>query len=106
YRAVGEATLDYMIRELTTSDGAFAASQDADTEGEEGLTFVWGADEVGEVLGDNAPFFAQHYEVTPLGNWEGRTILRRTSPPSDADVEARVAPTRHQTRRRDTGPHL
>ena len=51
YRAVGEATLDYMIRELTTSDGAFAASQDADTEGEEGLTFVWTADEIGEVLG-------------------------------------------------------
>ena len=58
YRAVGEATLDYMIRELTTSDGAFAASQDADTEGEEGATFVWTADEIGEVLGDDAPFFA------------------------------------------------
>ena len=53
YRAVGEATLDYMIRELTTSDGAFAASQDADTEGEEGATFVWTADEIGEVLGDD-----------------------------------------------------
>ena len=94
YRAVGEATLDYMIRELTTSDGAFAASQDADTEGEEGLTFVWTADEIGEVLGDDAPFFAGHYEVTPLGNWEGRTILRRTSPPADAAVEARLAAAR------------
>ena len=94
YRVVGEATLDYMIRELTTSDGAFAASQDADTEGEEGATFVWTADEIGEELGDDAPFFAQHYEVSPLGNWEGRTILRRTSPPSDADVEARLADTR------------
>src|SRR6185503_16721263 len=96
YRVVGEATLDYMIHELTTSDGAFAASQDADTEGEEGATFVWTADEIGEALGDDAPFFAQHYEVSPLGNWEGRTILRRTSPPTDADVEARLADTRNR----------
>ena len=41
YRDVATGTLDYMIRELTTDDGAFAASQDADTEGVEGLTFVW-----------------------------------------------------------------
>ena len=59
YREVVEATLDYLIRELTTSDGAFAASQDADTEGEEGATFVWTADEVGEVLGEDAALFAQ-----------------------------------------------
>src|SRR6185436_437483 len=99
------ATLDYMIRELTTSDGAFAASQDADTEGEEGLTFVWVADEVGEVLGDDAPFFAQHYEVTPLGNWEGRTILRRTSPPADAAIEERLANARERLlERRSTRP--
>ena len=43
-----------MIRELTTADGAFAASQDADTEGEEGATFVWTAAEIREVLGDDA----------------------------------------------------
>ena len=96
YRAVGEATLDYVIRELTTSNGAFAASQDADTEGEEGATFVWTADEIGEVLGDDAAFFAQHYEVSPLGNWEGRTILRRTSPPAGAEVEARLADARRR----------
>ena len=33
YREVATGTLDYMTRELTTTDGAFAASQDADTEG-------------------------------------------------------------------------
>ena len=44
-------TLDYMIRELTTDDGAFAASQDADTDGIEGLTFTWRAAEIREVLG-------------------------------------------------------
>ena len=94
YRAVAEGALDYMTRELTTSDGAFAASQDADTEGVEGATFVWTADEIGEVLGEGAALFADHYEVNPLGNWEGRIILRRTSPEAGAEVEGRLAAAR------------
>ena len=55
YRDVATGTLDYMLRELTTDDGAFAASQDADTDGIEGLTFTWRATEIREVLGDDAP---------------------------------------------------
>ena len=52
YRDVATGTLDYMVRELTTDDGAFAASQDADTDGEEGATFIWTAAEIRDVLGD------------------------------------------------------
>ena len=52
--ATATAVLDYMLRELATADGGFAASQDADTEGEEGATFVWTAGEMREVLGDAA----------------------------------------------------
>jgi uncharacterized protein YyaL (SSP411 family) len=105
YRAVAEGALDYMARELTTSDGAFAASQDADTEGVEGATFVWTADEIAEVLGDDAALFAEHYELNPLGNWEGRTILRRTSPEAGAEVEGRLAAARARLfHRRGTRP--
>ena len=46
YREVALGTLDYLARELLTDDGGFAASQDADTEGEEGATFVWTPEEV------------------------------------------------------------
>ena len=94
YRAVAEGALEYVTRELTTSDGAFAASQDADTDGEEGATFVWTADEIAEVLRDDAAVFAEHYEIAPLGNWEGRTILRRTSPPAGDSTEALLASAR------------
>jgi hypothetical protein len=69
--------LDYVLRELRTPDGGFAASQDADTEGEEGATFTWTADELRSVLGDGYPLFAAAYGVTEAGNWEGRTILSR-----------------------------
>ncbi|HEY2328018.1 MAG TPA: thioredoxin domain-containing protein [Gaiellaceae bacterium] len=42
---VGERTLDYMLRELALPGGGFASSQDADTEGVEGLTHTWGPGE-------------------------------------------------------------
>jgi len=45
YRLVTEETLDYMLRELRLPEGGFASAQDADTEGVEGLTFTWTAEE-------------------------------------------------------------
>ncbi len=98
YRDVAVGVLDYMIRELTTADGAFAASQDADTEGIEGLTFIWRAPEIREVLGVVAAArFADAYGVTDEGNWEGATILSRVwaaggEPPfrGDAALEAEL----------------
>ncbi len=79
YRDTARGTLDYLIRELSTADGAFAASQDADTDGHEGLTFTWRSDEIRSVLGDpdRAALFASAYGVTEAGNWEDVTILSR-----------------------------
>ena len=45
YREVAERTLDYLLRELRLEDGGFASSQDADTDGVEGLTYTWTAEE-------------------------------------------------------------
>jgi uncharacterized protein len=86
YRAVAQGTLDYMIRELTTTDGAFAASQDADTDGIEGLTFTWRAPEIREVLGDAATIFGAAYGVIEGGNWEGVTVLSRVASDDDLAV--------------------
>ncbi len=85
YLDVAVGTLDYLERELLTADGGFAASQDADTEGEEGGTFVWTLDEVAAVLDPGAAaVFSAAYDVTANGNWEGRSILRRVR--SDTDL--------------------
>ncbi|HKF85838.1 MAG TPA: thioredoxin domain-containing protein, partial [Candidatus Limnocylindrales bacterium] len=80
YRDTAVGVLEYLLRELLTEDGGFAASQDADTEGEEGATFVWSAAEIREVLeaaGLDHALFAAAYGVTEAGNWEGHTILSR-----------------------------
>ncbi len=97
--------LDYVLRELTTTDGAFAASQDADTDGIEGLTFTWRAAEIREVLGDGAPAFTAAYGVTEDGNWEGVTILSRVTPRGDPLAEAALAGARARLlERRATRP--
>jgi uncharacterized protein YyaL (SSP411 family) len=63
YRAVAEQTLDYMVRELRLESGGFASSQDADTDGVEGLTYTWTAEE------GAPPELLQPFE-------HGRSILR------------------------------
>jgi uncharacterized protein YyaL (SSP411 family) len=80
YRAVVTDTLDFIARDLRIpADGAFASSLDADTEGEEGATYVWDLAEVEQELGGDAALFAAAYGVRAEGNWEGRTILSRVS---------------------------
>jgi len=78
YRQRAEETVGWLLREMTTPEGAFSASLDADSEGEEGKFYVWSRDEIEEVLGPrDAEFFARIYDVTPGGNFEGHNILNR-----------------------------
>ena len=73
-----EETVRWLEREMIAEGGAFAASLDADSEGEEGKFYVWSAAEVLDVLGeDDARVFGKIYNVTPEGNFEGHTILNR-----------------------------
>ena len=72
---VVKKTLDYVIREMTSSDGTFFSAQDADTNGEEGQTFVWKKQEIEKILGKDSEIFCIYYDVTDGGNFEGNTIL-------------------------------
>ena len=85
-------TVQWLAREMTTPEGAFAASLDADSEGEEGKFYVWSSNEIVELIGPEAGgFFARHYDVSAEGNFEGHNILNRLKnvERSDAD-EARL----------------
>ncbi|MBN8963949.1 MAG: thioredoxin domain-containing protein [Rhizobiales bacterium] len=93
FRERARETVAWLGREMTTAEGAFSASLDADSEGEEGKFYVWSADEVARALGaEDAAFFAQHYDVTPAGNFENHNILNRLAQvPRTADDETRLA---------------
>ena len=77
-----DETVDWLVREMQLPDGGFAASLDADTEHEEGLTYVWSLDELADELGDGYAAFAEVYDASASGNWEGRNILNRLRPAS------------------------
>jgi uncharacterized protein len=98
-------TVGWLLREMVTEGrgpegdggGGFAASLDADSEGEEGKFYVWTKAEIEDVLGaDDTRVFAEIYGVTPGGNWEGHTILNRINALelSDEATERRLASMR------------
>jgi uncharacterized protein len=98
FRTRARETVGWLAREMTTEQGAFCASLDADSEGEEGKFYVWSFDEIVSVLGrDDAEFFAAHYDVTAQGNFEGHNILNRIKHlPRNIEDEKRLAPMREK----------
>src|SRR5207244_3539047 len=98
YRRRAQETVAWLAREMTTAEGAFCASLDADSEGEEGKFYVWSLAEIEDALGqDDGAYFAAQYDVTAAGNFEGRNILNRLklAPRSDDD-EPRLAALREK----------
>jgi uncharacterized protein YyaL (SSP411 family) len=75
YRERVRETVAWLAREMTTQ-GAFSASLDADSEGEEGKFYVWSFDQVMQALGpEDGAHFAAQYDVTAEGNFENHNIL-------------------------------
>jgi uncharacterized protein YyaL (SSP411 family) len=75
YRRVVEQTLDFVRRELTGPEGGCYSSLDADSEGREGLFYVWSPEEVVTELGsDDGRLFCETYGITAHGNFEGSNI--------------------------------
>ena len=91
-------TLDYVLREMTQPQGGFYATQDADSEGEEGKFFVWTEEEVHSVLGpEDGRLFCYAYDVTSSGNWEGHNILNRPKAHEQAAKVLQVSPEELET---------
>lgn len=75
-RRVAEGVFDYVIREMTSPEGGFYSTQDADSEGVEGKFFVWSTAEIEKLLGaQDAKLLADYYNATAEGNFEGENIL-------------------------------
>jgi uncharacterized protein YyaL (SSP411 family) len=86
-RRVAEQTCDWMLRELRTEAGGFAASLDADSEGVEGKFYAWTPAELTAVLGsDEASYAASVFGVTKAGTFEhGASVLQLRKDPADTD---------------------
>ena len=76
YRRTCEETLDYVLREMTSAEGGFYSTQDADSDGVEGAFYVWTPNELRAALGEaDAALMERIWGVRPGGNFEGHSIL-------------------------------
>ncbi|MBI1741577.1 thioredoxin domain-containing protein [Candidatus Acetothermia bacterium] len=77
YRRIVEETLEYVLREMTSSEGGFYATQDADSPGGEGAFFSWIPQEPKAVLGEKeGALICEYFGVTEAGNFEhGKSVL-------------------------------
>lgn len=83
-------TATFMLRDLRTSEGGFAAALDADSldestgEHREGAYYAWNVAQFHEVLGDDAEWAAEIFDVSERGNFEhGYSVLRRDRDPQN-----------------------
>jgi uncharacterized protein YyaL (SSP411 family) len=111
FREVLEQLFTWVEREMTSPEGGFYSSQDADSEGEEGKFYVWTAEEIDALLGEQATAFRLTYNVSPRGNWEDRHapgqlknilhLSRRLGPDPFASARATLFAAREQRVRPD-----
>jgi uncharacterized protein YyaL (SSP411 family) len=95
FARVADETAAFLLERFTTPEGAFAAAFDADTEGVEGKTYVWTAEELEAVLGADAAWAAEAFGIDVRSpNFEhGANVLELPEDPSDG---ARFAAVRHR----------
>lgn len=90
YKNVVTETLEYIKRDMTTKNGAFYSSLDADSnslegELEEGAFYVWTKDELKSILKNDFELFSYYYNVNSYGHWEDNNyVLIRKS--DDASI--------------------
>ncbi|MGI8731641.1 MAG: thioredoxin domain-containing protein [Solirubrobacteraceae bacterium] len=92
-RRTTQETLDWVLREMTGPEGGFYSALDADSEGVEGMFYVWSMDELREVLGDDADVALRWLGASDQGNFEGQNILESRGDEPEPVVRERIRAT-------------
>jgi len=89
YARVAGEIFEYVLRDMTDSEGAFYSAEDADSEGVEGLFYLWTPAQIKDVVGKEAgDLLCRFYDVTPAGNFEDHRNILHVSKP--AEIFARM----------------
>ena len=84
------ATADWMLADMQADNGGFFSTRDADSEGEEGVYYLWTPDQVQELIGDDYAVFASRFGLDKEANFEGRWHLTVREPIADDDARAAI----------------
>jgi len=92
FARIAHEILGYIEREMTSPDGGFYSTQDADSEGEEGKFYVWSRAEVMSILGEEeGRIFCALYDITERGNWEDHNILNVPRDPESVAADLGIS---------------
>ncbi len=83
YASIAREVLEYILRDMTSPEGAFYSAEDADSEGVEGRFYLWNIDEIKTVLGEGeGRLFIKLFNLAPGGNYHGQA----TGPPTGLNI--------------------
>lgn len=106
YREVAEGTLEFVIRELTSTDGGFWTALDADIGGEEGLFYTFTYEEIIDLLGEkNGTEFNRFFGITKSGNFDGKSVpnlLENKNPIRSVEMKELIQAVYHYRKKRYT----
>jgi hypothetical protein len=88
FASAANATADWMLADMRDANGGFYATRDADSEGHEGLYYLWKPDEVRELVGEDYEVFARRFGLDKAANFEGRWHLTVREQVTDDEAEA------------------
>ncbi|WP_084492267.1 thioredoxin domain-containing protein [Leptospira kmetyi] len=80
--------IEYLHRDMRISGGGICSAEDADSEGEEGLFYIWDLAEFREVCGEDSSLLEKFWNVTEKGNFEGKNILHESYRSAVAKLDA------------------
>ena len=96
YSQVARDIFEYVLRDMTSPQGGFYSAEDADSEGEEGKFYTWSWNEVMNTLGERGAAYCQMYDITPVGNFEGRSIPNLIQKPNPLEARKQFEDERQQ----------
>jgi len=92
YKQVVYQTITFVERELTSPEHGFYSALDADSEGVEGLFYVWTKEELQNLLKKDFDLFADYYSVNEMGYWEhDNYILLRNLPDTEIALKHQIS---------------
>lgn len=102
FRTIADACIEWIDREMTSPEGLFYSAIDADSEGVEGKYYIWTADEVEKIAGDDAALVKDYFTISKAGNWPEMqsNILHRKF--DDAEIANKYGYTESQWRKKIT----
>ena len=83
-------TANWMLADMQAENGGFFSSRDADSEGEEGLYYLWTPAQAEKLLGDDYAVFATRFGLDQAANFEGQWHLTVREPIADDDARAAI----------------